>query len=503
MKTILGKIHLKWCKNCNLPVLDTKCAICDSETVEVKVTPPGDARPAFKGDLDLINKTINLQFGIEEKLFKNKLVLVNKAPGIEYFQEIIVDGIIFGILNFNEKKHDWKIIPTIEGARRLIIAGCKKKLLVVKEDVPKFILNKGASVLRPGVDYASEDITKDDDVIILIEKPDSSQNFNEMDVLGVGRARMDYEQIINSEKGMVAKVRKSELPKNSEILQEVGEFDEAIEKMILANKDAMEKVERNSIGFMRNTVVKIGKPASVAYSGGKDSLAVLLLALEAFKNTDDPIEFDVLFNDTGIEFNETLENIEKIADTYNLEILKTKSGDFWEKLEEYGPPGRDNRWCSEVCKVSPLGKLIDEKYEKGCLSFVGLRKYESINRSKKPRIWNSPTIKKQMLSAPILNWTAMHVWIYILKHKAPYNVLYEQCFDRVGCFMCPAMEIGEIELVKLSYPKLWEKWESFLKSHAKIHEKSEDWVKGGWRWTNKTRANNQKPDEPINENWLG
>jgi phosphoadenosine phosphosulfate reductase len=69
--------------------------------------------------------------------------------------------------------------------------------------------------------------------------------------------------------------------------------------------------------------------------------------------------------------------------------------------------------------------------------------------------------------------------------------------------MCPAMEIGEIELVKLSYPKLWEKWESFLKSHAKIHEKSEDWVKGGWRWTNKTRANNQKPDEPINENWLG
>jgi len=489
---VLGKIHLKWCKNCNVPVLDKTCAICNSETFEVSVTPPGDARPAFDGDLNLINETIKRQFGVEKNIFENKMVLLNKAPGVEFLQEIILDGQIIGLLNFNEKKHEWKIIPTIDGARRLISAGCTKKIIIVKEDVPPFILESGASVLRPGVAYATDDFEIDDDVIILVENEDNlNLKFSETDVLGVGRARMNSSEIANSEKGMVSKVRKAELPKSSEVLKETGNFEESVELMVRANDDAMERFESNSIGFMKNTAIRMERPVSVAYSGGKDSLAVLLLALKAFRNSENSVKFDVLFNDTGLEFDETLENVDIIDKVYNLEMLKTESGEFWEKVSEYGPPGRDNRWCSEICKVGPLGRLIDKRYETGCLTFVGLRKYESFSRSKKPRIWDSPTIKKQMLSAPILNWSAMHVWIYIFKNKAPYNVLYGQCFDRVGCFMCPAMEIGEIELVKRSYPKTWEKWENFLKSYAKIHEKDEEWVSGGWRWTNKKRNKEQ------------
>ncbi|ABR54157.1 phosphoadenosine phosphosulfate reductase [Methanococcus vannielii SB] len=491
MKTVLGKIHLKWCKNCNVPVLDKTCGICNLETFEVKVTPPGDARPAFKKDIELITKTLKMQFGLEENIFKDKLVLLNKAPGVEYFQEIILDGQIIGLLNFNEKKHDWKIIPTIEGARRLINAGCTKKILTVKKDVPKYILESGASVLRPGVSYVSEDIKIDDDILILIENDEQLNfNFSENDVLGVGRARMDYSEIISSEKGMVAKVRKAELPKTSEILLKTGTFEESIGLMIQANEDAITRFESNSVGFMKNTAKRIERPISVAYSGGKDSLTVLLLAITAFRNPEEPVEFDVLFNDTGLEFDETLENVDLVDKLYGLNILKTESGQFWEKVEEYGPPGRDNRWCSEICKVGPLGKLIDKKYEKGCLTFVGIRKYESFSRSKKPRIWNSPTIEKQMLSSPILNWSAMHVWIYLFKNKAPYNVLYTECFDRVGCFMCPAMEIGEIELVKQGYPKTWDRWEDFLKNYAKIHGKNEEWVSGDWRWTNKKSNKN-------------
>lgn len=503
MKNMLGKIHLKWCKNCNLPIIDKKCNICGEEPFDVKITPPGDARPAFERDLNLIRETLEKQFGVNEDIFKNKVVLLNKAPGIEYMREIILDGQVFGILRFDEKDYSWKIIPTIEGARRIINVGGTKKIISISEEVVPYILNKGASVLRPGVKYASEDIEKNDDVIILVEKNNNgssnndSNKYTDLDVLGVGRARMSYDEILDSEKGMVAKVRKAEMPKKANILNEVGE--DAIEKMVKANNDVIERFESNSVGFMRNTIKRIKRPCVIAYSGGKDSLIVLLLALKAFRDCEEPVKFDVLFTDTGIEFPETLENVELIEKTYNIKIHKAESREFWEKVREYGPPGRDYRWCSEVCKMKPLEKIINEKYENGCLTFVGLRKYESINRSKKPRIWNSPHIKKQMLSAPILNWSTMHVWIYLFKNKAPYNVLYESCFDRVGCFMCPAMDIGEIDLIKRGYPQLWQKWEEFLKEWAEKENLGEDWIKGGWRWKykNKKTNNRNKDSDPF------
>ncbi len=522
MKTILGKIHLKWCKYCNVPVLDKKCGICGKNTYDVKLTPPADARPSFKEDIVMINSILKNQFGVEENIFKNKIVLLNKIPGKDYMKEIILDGVVFGILKYDEecmknKNNRWSIIPTVEGARRLIDAGCSKKIIVIKKDVMPFILKKHASVLRPGVVYASEDIEKNDDIIILIESENENKmnrrdekdekdedernkmnrrdgkkrkekkrnekntNLKDTNVLGVGRARMNYNEIINSEKGMVAKVRHAETPKKANYLKETGNFEESIKKMIEANENAIDKFESNSVGFMRNTIKeRTNKPPVVAYSGGKDSLVVLLLALKAFENED--IKFDVLFTDTGLELPETLKNISDVEERYNINIIKAKSTDFWKKLEEYGPPARDYRWCSEVCKMKPLEKIINDRYSNGCLTFVGLRKYESMNRSKKPRIWKSPHIEKQMLSAPILNWSAMHVWIYLFKNNAPYNKLYEKCFDRVGCYMCPAMELGEIELIKKMYPELWKKWEDFLIDYAERNNLNDEWVRGGWRW---------------------
>ena len=500
MKTILGKIHLKWCKNCNVPVLDKKCGICGSNAYDVKLTPPADARPSFKEDIKMINNILKNQFGIEGDIFKNKIVLLNKIPGKDYMKEIILDGVVFGILKYDEEKNSWSIIPTVEGARRIINAGGNKKIIVIKEDVVPFILKKHASVLRPGVLYISEDIEKNNDVIILVENENENEknsegnekdkndkkdgkntNFKDINVLGVGRARMNYNEIVNSKKGMVAKVRHAETPKEANYLKETGNFEESIKKMIEANENAISKFESNSVGFMRNTIKeRTNKPPVVAYSGGKDSLVVLLLALKAFENED--IDFDVLFTDTNLELPETLKNISDVEERYNINIIKAESNDFWEKLEEYGPPGRDYRWCSEVCKMKPLEKIINNRYPNGCLTFVGLRKYESMNRSKKPRIWKSPHIEKQMLSAPILNWSAMHVWIYLFKNNAPYNKLYEKCFDRVGCYMCPAMELGEIELIKKLYPELWKRWEDFLIDYAKRNNLDDEWVRSGWRW---------------------
>ncbi|MEM4265323.1 MAG: 3'-phosphoadenosine 5'-phosphosulfate sulfotransferase, partial [Thermoplasmata archaeon] len=60
----LGANILRWCHSCNLPILEEKiCPCCDANTVEVVLTPPGDCRPAFAYDIELIRKQAERQFG--------------------------------------------------------------------------------------------------------------------------------------------------------------------------------------------------------------------------------------------------------------------------------------------------------------------------------------------------------------------------------------------------------------------------------------------------------
>ena len=58
----LGKILLMWCDSCHTPVMSRQCA-CGAFTREVPVTPPGDARPAFRYDIDLVNRVFSDHFG--------------------------------------------------------------------------------------------------------------------------------------------------------------------------------------------------------------------------------------------------------------------------------------------------------------------------------------------------------------------------------------------------------------------------------------------------------
>jgi len=480
VKHFLGKIHLRWCRYCNLPVLDRTCNICKRDTTQVKITPPGDVRPAFPKDVEMIKSILREQFGVKEDIFKNKLVLLNKIPGIDYMKEIILDGAVFAILKYDIEGYRWSLLPTVEGARKIVNAGGLKKVVGIGEDVVPHILERHASVLRPGVRYFSQDIRRGDDVIVVVMGGDV-ENIRDTQVIGVGRARMDYREVMERDRGMVVKIRHAETPREAVYLRETGDFKTSIERMILANEHVITKYEREALGFIKNTVERIKKPVVIAYSGGKDSLTVLLLSLKALRERG--IKFDVIFVDTGLEIPETLENVEDVEKRYNLEIIRIESEDFWEKLEEYGPPGRDYRWCSEVCKMKPVERFIRSRYkDDGCLTLVGLRKYESINRSKKPRIWKSRHVKGQIQCAPILHWSAMHVWLYLFKNRAPYNRVYTLGFDRVGCYICPAMELGEIELMKRYYPQLWERWERYLREYARKNNLDEEWVRGGWRW---------------------
>ncbi|WP_147369010.1 phosphoadenosine phosphosulfate reductase domain-containing protein, partial [Fusobacterium necrophorum] len=58
----------------------------------------------------------------------------------------------------------------------------------------------------------------------------------------------------------------------------------------------------------------------VSFSGGKDSTAMLLMMLEKKLKVD-----DIVFLDTGVEFPEMYEHIEKIEKNINRKITKLKA----------------------------------------------------------------------------------------------------------------------------------------------------------------------------------
>ncbi|MGM0510178.1 MAG: phosphoadenosine phosphosulfate reductase family protein [Thermoplasmatota archaeon] len=462
----LGKLHLHWCDDCNLPLVEKGgCSRCGSEGRKVNITPPGDVRPAFGSDISLIRDTIDRQWGdgYSEKLFSDdKIILLNKSPALDRMDEVIIDGRVIGNLRYNLRKkakgkspyefilRPWKSMPEP-----------KKGFVVIDQGAVKPI-SKGGSVLVPGIIDIDEEIENRDEVMILAPNKE---------VIASGRAQMSAEDMLERDRGKGVKNRWRS--SDEEKKHDGQTWDEVLE----ANDEILNKRIEEAVSFIKEAVQTADLEPAVSYSGGKDSLATLLLVLDA------GIEPDLIFIDTGIELPETIENVEKISNKYGLE-LKTKKvkGGYWDNVDYFGPSARDYRWCCKTCKLGPTARLIDENYPDGVLSFIGQRRYESQQRMDKGNIWQNPWVPNQKGASPIQEWTALHVWMYIFKKDADYNPLYEKGFERIGCWVCPASDLSELEYIKENLD-IYSKFEKVLEEYRKKNDLSELWVELGlWRW---------------------
>ncbi len=460
MPHYLGELLLYWCPTCDVPVLGKTCA-CTTATRKIEITPPGDIRPAFRFDIDLINRTTEKQFGIK-LIPEGKLVVLNKAPYEDRMDEVVSDGAVLGSMRFELEKMDWVFIPRLFGARRL--SGGRKWIIVDKGAVDYII--KGASVLAPGVNEADPGIIEEDEVIILSP---------EKEVIATGRARMNAERMLTHEKGMAVKTRWNGKP---EAIGRISSEKKTWEDAVKANIDILRKKEEKAHSFIKNVVETSNRPVTVSYSGGKDSLATLLLVRDSVAG------FDILFADTGLEFQETVENVKDTARELSLPLKIHSSGDsFWQSIDNFGPPTVEARWCCKVCKLGAITQVIEKNYENGCLTFIGQRKYESEIRANSEHIWKNPWVGNQIGATPIQNWTALHVWLFLFRKKAKYNPLYEEGFDRIGCWLCPSASMADFVRLSQIHPELSEKLEKYLKSYASGNGLPEEWVKYGfWRW---------------------
>lgn len=460
MPYYLGELLLHWCASCNVPVLGKTCA-CGGSARKIDITPPGDIRPAFKYDVELINHTVRKQFGIE-LIPQGKLVVLNKAPYEDRMDEVVFDGAVMGTIRFELEKMEWVFIPRLDGAKRLVRG---TKSIIVDKGAVDFII-KGASVLAPGVNEADASIVEDDEVIVLTQ---------DEEVIATGRARMTAQRMLTHEKGMAVKTRWNGRPQTEdEKCQDQRTWDDAV----IANKDILDKMEKKAHSFIKNVAETTGRPVTVSYSGGKDSLVTLLLVRDSI-----PV-FDILFADTGLEFQETVDNVKHIAKELNLPLKIHKSKDaFWQSIGNFGPPTVEARWCCKVCKLGAITQVIENNYENGCLTFVGQRKYESEIRANSDHIWKNPSVGNQIAATPIQNWTALHVWLYLFSKNARYNPLYEEGFDRIGCWLCPSASMADFSRLREIHPELSEKLETFLFDYARRNGLPEEWVTFGfWRW---------------------
>ncbi|HSV42617.1 MAG TPA: phosphoadenosine phosphosulfate reductase family protein, partial [Methanomassiliicoccales archaeon] len=462
----LGKMHLRWCHGCNVPVLeDRTCGKCGAETKQMDITPPGDARPGFAHDIHFIRELIDVQFGPGaglKVLPENKIILLSKVPGIDRMEEVIADGEVLGTLRY-DLGGGWKFVMRVPAAIRL--QGAMGKGMVIADDgAVKPILGSN-NLMAPGVVEAFEGIEKGDEIVIL------DRNLR---ALATGTAKMDSAEMMIRGKGVAVKVRWANPPKDFHPSPAGQDWDHAIK----ANVKVMERTVNEAIGFIRDVTYKNKLPAIVSFSGGKDSLACLLLTMDA------NMKLPALFIDTGLEFPETVEYVEQVRDHYGLELIVEKAPDdaFYGNLEYFGPPGRDFRWCCKTNKLGPTVKAIMHHFPNGVLSFIGQRRYESEQRAEKPRVWKNPWTPGQIGASPIQNWTSLHIWLYIFMRKAPYNPWYEKGLDRIGCYLCPASDLAELQMVAEKSPAL-RTWNTYLNEYSGRRGYPEKWAQLGlWRW---------------------
>ena len=457
----LDESLLFWCTKCNIPLLDEQCGICKEKGTRTILSPPGDMRFASPHEKNIIDELISKEF--PGASLSEKLILLNKIPGEDKTDEIIVDGLHFGILRFDMFLLCFKLDLMVEGACALIDSGIDRKFVNISSGGRHL---SGKNIDGPDIIECSDDINAGDTVLV------RSKNLS-----GFGIAYRDSAQLKTPGRSLKIKKIGSE---NFAFM--VGK--PSMHDVIRANAPHMKRLVKDAVNTIKgiaNQKEFAETPVYVSFSGGKDSLTTLDLTRSSIKK---PIK--VFFANTGIEFPETVEFARNFCKKNNIELIEVKVNEaFWENLPSFGPPAKDFRWCCKVCKLAPINSVIEEctRTGKKCLTIDGKRKYESFTRSRIAPKEENPFIPGQVSLFPIRNWRAIEIWLYIYYRKLEYNPLYDMGFERVGCWLCPAELGAEYQRFGELHPELFMRWNEYLLKWAKDNGLDEAFIRHGfWRW---------------------
>lgn len=246
-----------------------------------------------------------------------------------------------------------------------------------------------------------------------------------------------------------------------------------------SNIHAFAKANRMRLAYLKDEAYEFIKKAAaafppenivVSFSGGKDSTVSADLAVKAL---GDPSLVHI-FGDTTLEFPSTIEYATRFRKSHPdaiFQVAKNEDQNFYDVCDDIGPPARMMRWCCSMFKTGPITRVINSLYgSQQILTFYGIRKAESVSRSKYNRIEDSADavkIKQQTVASPIFFWKDIDIWLYIFSEEIDFNDAYRLGYDRVGCWCCPNNNQRAQFLSRIYMSEQSKQWRDFLISFAK------------------------------------
>ena len=232
--------------------------------------------------------------------------------------------------------------------------------------------------------------------------------------------------------------------------------------------DYLDQLESESIHILREVAGQFEKPA-LLFSGGKDSIVLVHLALKAFRPCKFP--FPLVHIDTGHNFPEALEFRDNLVKKLGEKLIVRKVEDTIKSKGLTEPKGK---FASRNALQSyTLLDTIEEFEFDACIG--GARRDEEKARAKerifsvrddfggwdpklqRPELWHTYNGKihkgENVRVFPISNWTELDVWNYIRREKIELPSVYfsheREVIDHQGQLIAvsPYIQIDENDVI--------------------------------------------------------
>ncbi len=199
------------------------------------------------------------------------------------------------------------------------------------------------------------------------------------------------------------------------------------------------RLEAESIHIIREVAAAFRRPVML-YSIGKDSGAMLHLALKAFHPGKPP--FPLLHVDTTWKFREMIAFRDRIAQRYGLDLIVHVNREGLAR--GISPVASGSALHTQVMKTEALKQALTE--HRFDAAFGGARRDEEKSRAKervfsfrgaghvwdprdqRPELWNLFNTRiregESIRVFPLSNWTEFDVWDYVLAEDIPVVPLY-------------------------------------------------------------------------------
>ncbi len=219
-------------------------------------------------------------------------------------------------------------------------------------------------------------------------------------------------------------------------------------------------LEAEAIHVIREVAAEFERPA-LLFSGGKDSIVMLRLAVKAFAPARVP--FPVMHVDTGHNFDEVIEFRDRMVEELGVRLVVARLQDDVDQrriVEDTGPRASRNRHQT----ITLLRGIEENAFD---AAFGGGRRDEEKARAKerffsfrdefgqwdpknqRPELWslyNGKHKKGEHIRVfPLSNWTELDIWQYIAEEEIALPSIYFAHTRRV--FLRDGMWMDDSELI--------------------------------------------------------